>query len=66
MRKSKEWIAILNGKRIDHNGFFCSAPCVTAYTKKEAKRLLSKAKKYYFNSYKLTVEVNRNTFLRHN
>ncbi len=66
MRKSKEWIAILNGKRIDSNGFYCSAPCVTAYTKKEAQRLLSKAKKYYFNSYKLDWQISRNTFIRHN
>ena len=66
MRKSKEWIAILNGKRIDCNGFYCSHSCVTAYTKKEAQRLLSKAKKYYFNSYKLDWQISRNTFIRHN
>ena len=66
MRNPKEWIAILNGKRIDCNGYYCSHAAVTAYSKKEAKRLLSKAKKYYFNSYKLTKEVLRNTFLRHN
>ena len=34
MRNSKEWIATLNGTRIDSNGFYCSAACVTAYNKK--------------------------------
>ena len=47
MRRQKEWIAILNGSRIDCNGFYCGHACVTAYTKKEASRLLAKAKKYY-------------------
>jgi hypothetical protein len=61
MRNSKEWIAILNGTRIDSNGFYCGAACVTAYNKKEAIRLLSKAKMHYFGTYKINKEVRRNT-----
>ncbi len=66
MRNQKEWIAILNGKRIDCNGFYSCHSSVTAYTKKDAQRLLSKAKKYYYNSYKLEWEISRKTFIRHN
>ena len=51
--KFNEWIVILDGKRIDNKGYFCSAQCVTAYSKKEALRILSKAKLYYFGSYRL-------------
>jgi hypothetical protein len=47
MKDQKEWIVILNNSRIDCKGFYCNYPCVTANTKKEASRLLSKAKKYY-------------------
>jgi hypothetical protein len=61
MKKEKEWIAILNGKRIDSNGFYSGHACVTAYNKKAAIRLLSKAKLYYFGTYKISKEVRRNT-----
>ena len=61
MRNSKEWIAVLNGTRIDSNGFYCGAACVTSYNKKEAIRLLSKAKMHYFGTYKISKEVRRNT-----
>jgi hypothetical protein len=61
MRHNKEWIAILNGTRINSDGFYGGYACVTAYTKKEAIRLLSKAKMYYFGTYKISKEVRRNT-----
>jgi hypothetical protein len=66
MRNSKEWIAILNGTRIDSNGFYCSAACVTAYNKKEAIRLLSKAKMHYFGSYSISKEARKGTNVYHN
>jgi hypothetical protein len=65
MRNSKEWIAVLNGTRIDSNGFYCSEffrrTCVTSYNKKEAVRLLSKAKMHYFGTYKIPKEVRMRT-----
>ena len=65
MRNSKEWIAVLDGKRIDSNGFYCSEffrrTCVTSYNKKEAIRLLSKAKMHYFGTYKIPKEVRMRT-----
>ena len=61
MRNSKEWIAVLDGTRIDSNGFYCGAACVTSYNKKEAIRLLSKAKMHYFGTYKISREVRKNT-----
>jgi len=61
MRNNKEWIAVLNGTRIDSNGFYCGAACVTAYNKKEAIRLLSKAKMHYFGSYSISKEARRGT-----
>ena len=60
MRKQKEWIAILDDSRIDCNGFKSGHACVTAYTKKEAQRLLNKAKKYY------NCKDVRKTYLYHN
>jgi hypothetical protein len=66
MRNSKEWIATLNGTRIDSNGFYCGAACVTAYNKKEAIRLLSKAKMHYFGSYSINKEARRGTNVYHN
>lgn len=61
MRKQKEWIVILNNKRIDNNGYYSGHSCVTAWTKKGALRLLAKAKIYYFGTYRLRDEVKRNT-----
>lgn len=61
MRTQKEYIVILNGKRIDSKGFYCAHSCVSAWTKKEALFLLAKAKKYYFNTYRLRDEIRRNT-----
>ena len=61
MRHNKEWIAILNGTRINSDGFYGGYACVTAYTKKEAIRLLSKAKMYYFGTYKIPKEVRMRT-----
>lgn len=49
---NKEYFAVLKGKRIDCNGFFTNYG-VTANTKKEAARILAKAKKYYFGTYKV-------------
>ncbi len=66
MRNQKEWIVILNNKRIDNRGFYSGHAAVTAWTKKEAFNILSKAKKYYFNTYKLTDELKRNTYVYHN
>jgi hypothetical protein len=51
-----EYIVILNGQRINNKGFFCSSPCVTAQTFGEAKRILSKAKMYYYATFKLDKE----------
>lgn len=64
--KFNEWIVILNGKRIDNKGYFCSAQCVTAYSKKEALRILSKAKMYYFGSYRLNPGTKKNTYIKMN
>ena len=61
MRTQKEYIVILNGKRIDCKGFYCAHSCVSAWTKKGALSLLAKAKKYYFNTYRLRDEIRRNT-----
>ena len=47
----KEYIATLNGRRIDSKGFFTSYG-VTAYTKAEAKRLAAKAKLHYYGTFK--------------
>jgi hypothetical protein len=44
----REYIVYCNGSRVDSNGFFCSSPCVTAYTKQRAIKLLNKALKYYY------------------
>lgn len=59
-----EWIVVLNGTKIDCNGFYCGYSCVTAYTKKEALRILAKAKKYYFNSYRLSAGSKKNTYVK--
>ena len=61
-----EWIVVLNGSRVDCNGYFCYYSCVTAYSKKEALRILAKAKKYYFNSYRLSSGVKKNTYIKMN
>jgi len=66
MKSQREWIVVLNNKRIDNNGYYCGHSCVTAWTKKEALYLLAKAKKYYFNTYKLTDELKRKTYVYYN
>ena len=47
-----EYIAYLDGSRIDNKGFKTSYG-VTAYTLKEAKRLLAKAKMFYHGTYRV-------------
>jgi hypothetical protein len=64
--KFNEWIVVLNGIRLDCNGFYCSAQCVTAYSKKEALRILAKAKMYYFGKYRLNDAIKKNTYLKYN
>ena len=64
--KFNEWVVILDGKRLDNKGFFCSAQCVTAYSKKEAIRILAKAKLYYFGSYRLDFRSKKNTYIKMN
>jgi hypothetical protein len=64
--KFNEWIVVLNGTKIDCNGFYCGYSCVTAYSKKEALRILAKAKKYYFGSYKLNSIIQKNTYVKIN
>ena len=50
--KNTEYFAYLDNCLIDNNGFKSSYG-VTAYTKRDAQRVLSKAKLYYTGSYKL-------------
>jgi len=50
--KNSEYFSYLDNCLIDHNGFK-AAYGVTAYTKRDAQRILSKAKLYYTGSYKL-------------
>jgi hypothetical protein len=64
--KFNEWIVVLNGSRVDCNGFYCSYSCVTAYSKKEALRILAKAKLYYFGSYRLNARTKKNTYIKMN
>jgi hypothetical protein len=62
MRNRKEWVAVLNGKRIDHNGIIPLMHLLRQEKKnKRALCLLAKAKMYYFNTYRLRDEVKRNT-----
>lgn len=48
----KEYFVYLNGKLINSDGFYSSYG-VTAYTKKDALRILAKAKMYYFGTYRV-------------
>ena len=64
--KTIEWVVYLNGNRLNHFGFYCSSSCVTAYTKKQALKILSKAKKYYFGTYRLNDAIKKNTYLKYN
>lgn len=64
--KFNEWIVVLNGSRLNCNGYYCSAQCVTAYSKKEALRILAKAKMYYFGSYRVNPGIKKNTYLKYN
>jgi hypothetical protein len=66
MGKFNEWTVVLNGSRLNCNGYYCSAKCVTAYSKKEALRILAKAKKYYFGTYRLNDAIKKNTYLKYN
>lgn len=50
--KNTEYFAYLDNSLIDNKGFKTSYG-VTAYTKREANRLLSKAKKHYLGTYKI-------------
>ena len=59
-----EWIVVLNNSRLNCNGYYCSAQCVTAYSKKEALRILSKAKMYYFGSYRVNPGIKKNTYVK--
>lgn len=61
-----EWIVVLNGSRVDCNGFYCGYSCVTAYSKKEALRILAKAKMYYFGSYRVNPGIKKNTYIKMN
>ena len=54
--KNLEYFAYLDNSLIDSNGFK-TAYGVTAYTKRDAKRLLSKAKLHYVGTY--SVDSNR-------
>jgi hypothetical protein len=46
-RQTKEYIAYLDGSRIDSNGYKSGQQVVTANTKEMATNLARKAKKYY-------------------
>ena len=46
-----EYFAYLGGRLINSDGFYCQYG-VTAYTMKDAKRILAKAKLYYFGTYR--------------
>lgn len=50
--RTTEYYAYLNGSRIDSNGY--KGQGVTAYTKKDAERILAKAKKYYHGTYRVS------------
>lgn len=56
-RSQTEYIAVLDGSRIDSNGFKTSYG-VTAYTQAEAVKLLTKAKRYYCG----TTRIDRSRF----
>lgn len=47
-----EYFAYLGGRLINSDGFYCQYG-VTAYTKKDAMRILAKAKRYYYGTYRI-------------
>jgi len=48
----REYFAYLGGIPIGSDGYYCRYG-VTAYTLKDAKRILAKAKMYYFGTYRV-------------